>query len=342
MRFLRFFLFPFSFLYMLVTSFRNVLFDWGVFKEYAYNVPTIGIGNLSQGGTGKSVAIDYFISQFKKEYALTVLSRGYGRLSKGFQLATQESTANTIGDEPLMFFQKHPTQRIAVCNSRRKGMEILLNTSTSNYPPIYLWDDCFQHRWVKPNLLILLTTYDKPFFKDFVFPVGKLRELSEGASRAKIIIVTKCPKDLTDKQRKDFEEKIQLKSNQHLFFSKIKYASHVQNNQRELSLRLLEKISFVLVTGIADSSPMVRFLKSKFYTFEHMNFSDHHIFTDNDVKKIEEKSNGRMVLTTQKDYVRLSTKFPSELLFFLPIEMEILAGQERELLKLVKHEARIN
>lgn len=342
MRFLRFLLFPFSFIYMLVTSLRNVFFDWGIFKEQVYDEPTLGIGNLSQGGTGKSVAIDYFIKQFKEQYALTVLSRGYGRLSKGFQLASSASTANTIGDEPMMFYKKHTSVRIAVCNNRREGMEKLCATSTTDKTSLYLWDDCVQHRWVKPNLMILLTTYDKPYFKDFVFPVGNLRELSEGASRAKIIIVTKCPSDISDEKRKYFKEKIQLKSHQHLFFSKIKYASFIQNQHRELSLSLLEKISFILVTGIADATPLVSFLKSKYYSFEHMNYSDHHIFTDDNVKKIKEKSNGRMVLTTQKDYVRLSSKFSSELLFFLPIEMEILGGQENELLDLVKKETGLN
>ena len=338
MRFLRFFLFPFSFVYMLVTSLRNVFFDWGIFKEQVYEVPTLGIGNLSQGGTGKSVAIDYFLSAFKEDYALTVLSRGYGRLSKGFQMASAESTANTIGDEPMMFYQKHTSQRIAVCNNRREGMEKLLSSSSTDHPSFYLWDDCFQHRWVKPDLMILLTTYEKPYFKNFLFPVGTLRELSEGASRAKIIIVTKCPSDISDEERTCFKENMQLRSHQQLFFSTIKYGSFIQNQHRELSLSILEKISFVLVTGIANPSPLVDFLKRKYYAFEHMNYSDHHIFTDNDIEKIKEKSNGRMVLTTQKDYVRLSTKFSSELLFFLSIEMEILGDQEKELLDLVRKE----
>lgn len=336
MRYFRFLLFPFSIVYMLITSMRNLFFSIGIFRQTTYDVPALGIGNLSTGGTGKSVAVNYFIALFKKEFSVTVLSRGYGRVSKGFRLGDASSTAKSVGDEPKMFLGRHPEIRVGVSNSRRVGMKKLLAIPQNGKPAVYLWDDCFQHRWVKPSCMLLLTTYDKPYIKDFLLPVGNLRELSEGASRADAILVTKCPTNISKAEKEYFTERIQLKKHQKLFFTTIKYGEKIYNSERKISLSVLEKISFVLVTGIADPSLLIRFLKNKYFDFEHMQFSDHHVFTDKDVDKIKNKSNGRMVLTTEKDFVRLSKQFGSELLFYLPIEMEVLDGKAQELSEFVR------
>ena len=336
MRYFRFLLFPFSIVYMLITSMRNLFFSIGIFRQTTYDVPALGIGNLSTGGTGKSVAVNYFIALFKKEFSVTVLSRGYGRVSKGFRLGDASSTAKSVGDEPKMFLGRHPEIRVGVSNSRRVGMKKLLAIPQNGKPAVYLWDDCFQHRWVKPSCMLLLTTYDKPYIKDFLLPVGNLRELSEGASRADAILVTKCPTNISTAEKEYFAERIQLKKHQKLFFTTIKYGEKIYNSERKISLSVLEKISFVLVTGIADPSLLIRFLKNKYFDFEHMQFSDHHVFTDKDVDKIKNKSNGRMVLTTEKDFVRLSKQFGSELLFYLPIEMEVLDGKAQELSEFVR------
>lgn len=336
MRLFRFFLFPFAVLYLAVTGFRNFLFNIGLFKEQRYTVPTLGIGNLSVGGTGKSVAINYFIERLKDKYPITVLSRGYGRLSKGFQLADQNSTADSIGDEPMMFLKSNPGIRIGVANRRREGMKQLLSHTSHQEGSVFLWDDCFQHRWVKPDVMLLLTTFDQPYVYDYLLPVGRLRELSEGSRRADIILVTKCPKDISDKAKNVIKNRIQLLSHQSLFFAGIKYSENVYNSNRMLPVSMLEKVPFLLITGIADPSLLVNYLKSKFLQFEHLKYSDHHIFSSRDIEQIRQKSNGCMVLTTQKDYVRLVDKFNSELLFYLPIEMDILDGREEELNALVK------
>ena len=342
MNIFRFLLFPFAIIYMFLTSLRNVFFSLGIFKERKYDVPVLGIGNLSTGGTGKSVAINYFITHFKSRFAVNVLSRGYGRTSKGFQIGEVESTANQLGDEPLMFLKQYPEIRVGVSNSRRIGMKNLLELPLLDKPPVYLWDDCFQHRWVKPSCMLLLTSFDKPFTKDYILPVGNLRELSEGISRADAIIVTKCPKDITQAQKNAFKERIQLKRYQSLFFSKIRYAEYIVNSERRMSLGILAKISFVVVTGIADPKQLLDFLKSKFLNYEHLKYGDHHIFSDRDIENIKVKSNGRMVLTTQKDYLRLDQKFTSDLLFYLPIKMEILDGQHEALNALVEEKLGIN
>ena len=336
MGFLRYLLFPFSILYLVIVSLRNFFFTIGVFKGKTYAVPSLGIGNLSTGGTGKSVAINYFISLFKDQYPITVLSRGYGRISKGFQLGDSTSTAKTLGDEPLMFLQQHPEIRVGVCNDRRKGMEELMAHDSNQINGVFLWDDCYQHRWVKPSYMVLLTTFSSPYSKDFLLPVGNLRELSEGADRSNIIIVTKCPKNLSVEQQTDIRNRLQPKKYQHLFFSSIRYAETIQGKNKQLPLSVLAKIPFLLVTSIADASQLTHYLRGKFEAFEHISYKDHHFFTDADIKQILAKSNGRMILTTHKDFTRLSPLLNAEILYYLPIEMEILNGEGEKLNSLVK------
>ena len=336
MGFLRFLLFPFSILYMCATSLRNFLFSIGVLKSTSYDVPSLGIGNLSMGGTGKSVAINYFITLFKNHYPVTILSRGHGRISKGFQLGNENSTAKTLGDEPLMFLKQHPEIRVGVSNDRRKGMTTLLNHDTNKADGIFLWDDCFQHRWVKPSLMILLTTYSSPYSGDFILPVGNLRELSEGADRANIIIVTKCPRNLSVKRQTEIRMRLHLKQHQHLFFSSIRYSTSIFGKNKQLPLDVLDRIPFVLVTSIADATPLTAYLKGRFEIFEHLPYKDHHIFSDADISTIQKKANGRMILTTQKDFTRLSPLIDEDLLFYLPIEMEILNEEGEQLNSLVK------
>ena len=336
MRFLRFLLFPFAFLYMLVTSLRNFMFAIGIFKSTSYAVPSLGIGNLSMGGTGKSVAVNYFVTLFKNQYPITVLSRGHGRVSKGFQVGDENSTAKLLGDEPLMFLHQHPEIRVGVSNDRRKGMAKLLDHATNKTDGIFIWDDCFQHRWVKPSFMILLTTFSLPYSKDFILPVGNLRELSEGAVRANVIIVTKCPKNLSLEAQNHLRQRFQIKKHQHLFFSSIRYSTAIYGKAKKLPLDVLDRIPFLLVTGIADATPLVNFLKGKFQSFEHIPFKDHHIFSDADITTIQKQANGRMILTTQKDFTRLSPLIDEEILFYLPIEMEILNGEAEQLNSLVK------
>lgn len=333
MRYFRFFLFPFSILYMMITSFRNLLFNLGIFKQKSYAVPTIGIGNLSTGGTGKSVAVQYLIQQFQDHYPISVLSRGYGRLSKGFQKAKPSSTVKEIGDEPLMIYRQFNTTRVAVCNSRREGMKKLLADAVFPSNGLFLWDDCFQHRWVKPEFMLLLTSYSRPYFKDFLLPVGNLRELSEGARRADIVLMTKCPPKMSSTEMNAIREKMQLKSKQKLYFSSIRYSDKIQNKERKISLSILEKISFTLVVGIAYPEELIQFLKGKYLNFDFIIFSDHHAFSKSDIEKIKAQSKGRMILTTEKDYVRLSEKFDSDLLFYIPIEMVLLNNEEQAFLQ---------
>ena len=247
MNFLRKILFPLAFLYWLITFIRNWLYDMGVFKSYSFDVPIIAVGNLSVGGTGKTPQIEYLIRLLSEKYRVAVLSRGYKRLSKGFVLADDQATANSIGDEPFQFYSKFPTIQVAVDANRKKGIEKLLQLQ--NKPEVILLDDAFQHRKVKAGFYILLTAYDDLFCDDFILPFGNLRESALGKKRADMIIITKCPQDLSELAQQNIKEKLQVK--QPVYYTTIQYDDCVYGNENSIHVETLKSESKLLIAGIA-------------------------------------------------------------------------------------------
>lgn len=268
--------FPFVSIYYMVTSLRNKLYDLGLKRSTSYKFPVICVGNLSVGGTGKTPMIAYLINLLKTDYKVATLSRGYKRKTRGFQLANELSTAETIGDEPFQFYNTFGTDvLIAVDADRTHGISLV--KALENPPEIILLDDAFQHRKVKAGLNILLTTYSNPYFSDFVLPTGNLREPRVGAKRADIIVVTKCPENLSASEKMDFIRRISPNQNQNVFFSSIRYSNVVFS---EASKKVLADLSeFTLVTGIANAQPLLDFLNEKSLKYEHLNFNDHHEFS---------------------------------------------------------------
>jgi len=340
MIFLRFFLFPFAILYSLITSLRNLFFDVGIFSTKKYENPTIGVGNLSTGGTGKSVFVDYIISLIKDKKPVAILSRGYGRLTKGFVEASAESTFKEIGDEPMMLFRKHPELKVAVAERRGLGMDNMLKSAAED--TVFVWDDCFQHRWVTPDLMILLTSYNHLFVDDFHLPVGNLRELSSGKKRGDVVVVTKCPTNITEQKKKEISSKLQLADNQYLFFAGIGYANNIKNTEHSFPINKIENSPFLLVTGIADPTPLLYYLRAIGAQFEHLQFPDHHLFTDMNIRQIKHRSNGSLILTTEKDFIRLNSVINSDLLFYLEIEMKLEREDEKQLNKIIISTSKIN
>ncbi|MBC3757339.1 tetraacyldisaccharide 4'-kinase [Hyunsoonleella sp. SJ7] len=318
MKLLRKILFPIVPVYFIVTWFRNKLYDWGIKSSTSFDFPVICVGNLSVGGTGKTPMIEYLIRLLKDENSLSTLSRGYKRKTKGFQLADENATAQTIGDEPYQLYHKFRSEiQVAVDGNRVNGIHQLRNLE--DIPNLILLDDAFQHRKVKAGLYILLTTFDNPYFKDIVLPTGDLREPRGGAQRADIIVVTKCPPKLSEVEKSQFVKRIKPKEGQSVFFSSIGYADEVLSERSKKKLTELD--SFTLVTGIANAMPLVDHLKRKGLSFEHLNFKDHHGFTEKDIALLEKKS---MILTTEKDFMRLR-QYPSLLdkMYYLPISVSI-------------------
>ncbi|MFD2725488.1 tetraacyldisaccharide 4'-kinase [Hyunsoonleella rubra] len=318
MKLLRKILFPIVPVYFIVTWCRNKLYDWGIKSSTSFDFPVICVGNLSVGGTGKTPMIEYLIRLLKDENSLSTLSRGYKRKTEGFQLANEDAIAQTIGDEPYQFYHKFGSEvQVAVDGNRVNGIQQL--RKLSNPPNLILLDDAYQHRKVKAGFYILLTTFNNPYFKDIVLPTGDLREPRGGAQRADIIVVTKCPPNLSEAEKSQFVNSIKPKEGQSVFFSSIGYADEVLSERSKKKLTELE--SFTLVTGIANAQPLVDHLKRKGLSFEHLSFNDHHEFTEKDIALLEKKF---MILTTEKDFMRLKHYHClMGKLFYLPISVSM-------------------
>ena len=323
MKKLKFLLYPFSVFYSIYSSFRNLLFDIGIIDSIEYKIPTIGIGNISTGGTGKSIIVDYIIEKFKTNKKITTLSRGYNRKTRGYVHASESSNAYEIGDEPFQFFSKHPEINVVVCEDRRKGMNIILDNLPST--ELCIWDDIFQHRFVKPGLMILATTFQYPFYKDEILPIGNLRENKDSYKRADLILVTKCPADLKTKDKDSFIESLNPKDNQKVFFSTLTYKQKIKSDLGEINIDTLGEREFILVTGIVNSSYLVNFLKSKDFNFEHLKYSDHYNFNKISINKIRKLSNNKIILTTEKDYGRLSPKINDREIYYIEVSMKFNA-----------------
>lgn len=329
MKLLRKLLFPFSILYGWVMSLRNWAYENGYLNCTAYDIPIICVGNLSVGGTGKSPMIEFLLDFLKEEYQVAVLSRGYKRKTKGFVEVKETSTAEEVGDEPLQFKRKFPQAKVAVCEDRRKGIEQL-----QTWADIILLDDAFQHRKVKPSTTILLTPYHDLFINDYMLPTGNLREPRKGAERADIIIVTKCPDRVSYSKLQEIEYRMPLGNLQELFFSKIGYSEVIHGKSEILPLEYLSDKPFTLVTGIANPTPLTKFLADQEFQFTHEKFGDHHHFSN---AEIETMKTAAPILTTEKDYMRLKDRMEGVELYYLPITTKILNDQGQYLRKSIQN-----
>ena len=328
-------LLPFSLLFGLITRIRNLFFDSSILKSKTHTQKVISIGNLSMGGTGKSPVAIYITKLLSDKTNLAILSRGYGRKTRGFKWVGQDSLSSEVGDEPLLFKtiigDKIP---VAVCENRNIGVEIIVNAFPQT--ELVLLDDAFQHRKIKPGLSILLTTFQKPFFLDFIFPVGDLRESRNGASRADIILITKCPYELSEYDKKVVRDSLK-KYKKPVFFSKVVYGDWIN-----LTFEVSTIKHVIVVSGIANPTGMIENLAAS-YKVEPIIFADHHEFTQEEITKIHRKfdtfvTSETAIVTTQKDFMRLRDKVDKWGLvnypwYVLPITIEI--DNEMEFNKLI-------
>ena len=318
----RWILFPLGLLYWVITRVRNACYDAGIFTSHEIEGNSICIGNLNVGGSGKSPLTLYLMKAFQTTHTIQVLSRGYGRKTKGHIQLTPAHHAADVGDEPLMYFkQKNPQDEIHVSENRIEAIRNL--NRDSNH--ILLLDDAFQHRKVRAGFSILVSDFNAPFFNDFILPIGNLREPRRGAKRADLVLFTKCPSEISA----DTKKRYTAKAAQHglgAFFSKIAYAPLQSVN----GIPLPEATHALLVTGIANPQPLKNHLEKTFMV-SHIKFSDHHEFTQEEIEKIHKKfdtfeATKTIIITTEKDFMRLSamelypelTRYPW---FVQPIEL---------------------
>ena len=279
-------------MYGLVVWIRNLLYDDHILHSTKVAIPTIGVGNLAVGGTGKTPMTEYLVSLLSKRYKVAVLSRGYGRTTKGFRLANEQDTACTIGDEPMQIYTHFPNVPVAVCADRVKGVKRLQHL----FPDLQcvILDDAYQHRPLRCGCYILLTPYDRLYVHDHMLPWGKLRDVPSQSIRANVVVVTKCPEKMLPIDRRVVANALQLPSYQQLVFSRIVYQPLVLPGTP------------LLLTGIANPQPILTYLREQYPDTDLLAFPDHHVFTDIDQKAILSKAKDyTCVVTTEKDFMRL-------------------------------------
>ena len=351
-------LFPFALIYGTVAAIRRWLYRQGILSAYLPPVMTIGVGNLSVGGTGKTPHVEYLIRLLSAQHQIATLSRGYKRKTKGFVLAnelTQSSlSAEAIGDEPLQFYTKFPHVKVAVDEKRKEGIEQLLQ----RFPDMeyIILDDCYQHLQVKPQLSILITEYQHPYAKDYPLPAGRLREFRSAARYADIVIVSKCPAEMTEGQAEEMKKMLKLQAHQQLFFTTMQhsdlqavneYAKKLLRddtnesgkqeqrsdlNQPEGQQQPVEDLEVVVLTAIAHPEPMLEYLLKKYKIIHHYRFPDHHYFSTEEVEEIKrnyfsEESKNRILITTEKDSMRLIYNDISKILEDVPLVVQPIEPQ---------------
>jgi tetraacyldisaccharide 4'-kinase len=295
-------------------------------------LPVICIGNLAVGGTGKSPMVEFLIKALKNEFAIAILSRGYKRKTRGYALANETSTVLQIGDEPMQFHIKFPDVPIAVGEERLVAIPQLLHDLPST--EVIILDDAFQHRSVRAGLNILLTDYNNLFSRDWYLPTGDLRDMPGSYKRADIIVVTKCPYEIDTAEKEQLSDELHVLPNQEIFFSAIKYGTpyHLVNKNKKA---VSGKTEVLLLTGIANSRALKKFVFENYNTYYQSAYNDHHIYTIDDLREIIKRfsnisAKDKIILTTEKDAVRLA-KFHNEIVdlpfYVIPVEPEFLFGE---------------
>lgn len=331
----RLLLYPFSVLYGLITWLRNGLYNKGIFSEIEFDLPTIAVGNLSVGGTGKTPHVEYLIRLLREKFYVATLSRGYNRRSRGYLFGDEKASALTIGDEPMQFYQKFPEIAVGVGERRALALPQLLMDAPDT--EVVLLDDAFQHRSIKPGINIMITEYNRPFTHDYIVPFGRLRESRKGYQRADCIIVSKCPVNMDVKEKQKLTREIRPLAHQQLFFTTLVYGRCYDFISGEKEY-VLPHTGVMVACGIANPEPLLHYLMTKTEEVKLLRFPDHYYYKTEDLDKMEDglsqlSCEHKMIITTEKDAVRLrllqdeiiQRKLP---LFILPLDIAFLFDEK--------------
>jgi len=316
-------LYPFALIYAAIVSLRNACYEFGIFSVTEYDFPVIGVGNLRVGGTGKTPMVEYLIRLLKQDRKPAMLSRGYGRKTDGLRLVAAGDNSLLVGDEPAQIKSKFPDIVVAVDGNRVRGINKLREAE----PGIntLLLDDVFQHRAVKPGLMILLTTYQQPYMDDAVLPAGRLREPVQSAKRADIIVVTKCPANISAVEKHMLRDRIRPRAYQNVFFAYERYGAVRKWNEAAGGVGISLQGKYVLlVTGIAQPENVKDYLDSMAHVSDHLEYADHHWYTTRDIDLIASRfetipGEDKVIVTTEKDAQRLLTYLQNEKFARLPV-----------------------
>jgi len=337
LKLLRILLAPIALIYGLIVKIRNLLFDCHIFKSVQFNKPIICVGNITVGGTGKTPHVEYLLKLLSSTHNVATLSRGYKRKTKGFGYVSTSSTASEVGDEPLQMKLKFPSINVAVDADRVNGISRLIREN-ANLDTIIL-DDAYQHRWVKPRLLILLIDYNQLITRDYFLPMGRLRDSVKEKRRANIIIITKCPSNLSDEQKISIKDELKVAPKQSIYFTTMVYGNPIPVfKEYGKTLELNKSQEIFAFAGIANPTFFFSYINKKAILIEKHTYPDHFTFTKNKISPIfdsylKSKALNKAIITTEKDAARLR-EIPSleedfkKALFFIPIEVHFLDSQE--------------
>jgi tetraacyldisaccharide 4'-kinase len=341
-----FLLAPFALIFWVITSLRNFLYDQKILKSHRSPIPTLIVGNLSVGGTGKTPMVEFLIRNFRREFEIVSLSRGYGRKTRGFIQAHQASSAEEIGDEPLQIYQNFEGEvPVFVGEDRVEALQKISKITPK--AELAILDDAFQHRRLSGDFYCVLTPFSKPFTADFLLPMGRLRESAQGAKRADLVVVTKCPESLSTPQKAAIRDQIRpfLHPEVPVVFSRIGYGKpYPVGNSEEFS------DAVVLVSGLADDQPLISYCRDQFHLLEVLSFSDHHSYAKADLERVVElmkkhHAQNPVLLTTEKDAVKLKSQANRDILgeipiFVLPIEAQFESEDKQMLLNYIREKFR--
>lgn len=323
-------------IYRLILSLRHLAFDKGWKKSFQAPVPTICVGNITVGGTGKTPHTEMILRKllYSDQWAfknIAVLSRGYKRKSKGFQTVDRDSSARMSGDEPLQIARKFPSVTVGVDKDRVRGCEKLAEMIAD----IIVLDDAFQYRRLRATKSIVLVDYNRPIYADKLLPWGRLRDLPSRITAADAVIVTKCPASITEWDRQEFRRKLRLTDGQRLFFTTIAYDTP-EAVFPEADSRYTYSQRLILVSGIANDAPLRSHLSDTYKISERLSFGDHHKFSRADIRRIEKAVKDyptACIMTTEKDAQRLRDvkKIPDKVkqrLFYIPVKADFFTPEE--------------
>ena len=355
-------LFPLTMWYAVGVRFRNLFYALGIKKQEAPHITTIGVGNLSTGGSGKTPHVEYLLRLLADRYPTAMLSRGYKRKSKGYLLDDGSHDPALLGDEPAMIARKFPQVQVAVCEKRVEGVRRLMTApenldnpensesqespETPSTPQLIILDDVFQHRAIKPSINILLTEYSHPYFNDHILPYGDLREFKKARFRANIVIVTKCPAKLNPIEKHNILRELKLQNYQRIFFSYLKYGDLQTLGGSNISVDLRRADNILCITGIAHPEPLLAELR-QYTKVQHLPFADHHDFTSGDIARIKETfatlpGSNNLIITTEKDAIRLRGKIDSLPVYILPVTVAFHKENDKDFDTLIESSVREN
>tara|TARA_A100000171_G_C2126253_1_gene143710 strand:- start:18 stop:1076 length:1059 start_codon:yes stop_codon:yes gene_type:complete len=331
MKLLRWLLFPVSVLYGWLMSFRNHLYNIGKKSQVEFDRPIVSVGNLSMGGTGKTPMVEYLIRLLQEDYSLATLSRGYRRKTRGYRMASEADTAETMGDEPFQYYRKFGT-KISVCVGEERVLAIPSAIMEKEDIEVFLLDDAYQHRKVARDFNILLSDFNHPFYEDYILPTGELRESRSGAKRADCVIITKSPETIDEQERREIKANVKVYLGEKpVFFSRIIYDTPlpVFKNQPD---SLPKGSTVLLLTAIADNRMFKSEVERNYALKQEFVYQDHHGFTSKDLdgllSYLKAQKEEIQIITTEKDMVRLLTLadhllFKKAAVFYIPIRFEL-------------------